>query len=51
MFFFLCLQSFDVTKYIIPNSMTGETEIKPAFQSQQSNKHMPSNFDFVAYMR
>lgn len=35
----------------VTNSVTGETEIGPAFRGQQSDKHMPSNFDFVAYMR
>lgn len=35
----------------VTNSVTGETEIGPAFRGQQSDKHMPSNFDFVVYMR
>ena len=35
----------------VTNSVTGETEVGPAFRGQQSDKHMPSNFDFVVYMR
>ena len=33
------------------NSVTGETQVGPAFKGNQSGKHMPSKFDFVAYMR
>lgn len=33
------------------NSVTGETQVGPAFKGNQSGKHMPSKFDFVAYMQ
>nr|WP_297991468.1 AAA family ATPase [uncultured Actinomyces sp.] len=33
------------------NSVTGETQVGPAFKGNQSGKHMPSKFDFVVYMR
>lgn len=33
------------------NSVTGETQVGPAFKGNQSGKHMPSKFDFVALMR
>lgn len=33
------------------NSVTGETQVGPAFKGSQSGKHMPSKFDFVVYMQ